>query len=118
MSPTARTLGHLRALGALAEVVERRIPHTNITRDLFGFIDIVAIEVGAKGLLGVQTTSMAHRSSRVKKVLAEPRARLWLEAGNRIRVMAWEKRGPRGMRKVWMLSTTSIALAEDQLCVV
>ena len=43
LSPTARSVEHLRALGWTVGVVEQRIPHTNITRDLYGFIDLLAI---------------------------------------------------------------------------
>lgn len=116
MSPTARSLAHLRAEGAIAEVVERRIPRSHVTRDLFGFIDVVALEIDGKGLLGVQVTTVAHQANRIAKVMAEPRARLWLEAGNAIAVHGWAKRGPRGKRKTWSLSETRIVLEGDTLC--
>lgn len=112
LTPTARTLEHLRNLGCIAEVVEKRIPRTHITRDLFGCLDIVAIHPGVPGVLGVQVTTIDHQADRRAKVQAEPRARIWLEAGNRIAVMAWAKRGPRGQRKVWTLSETAITAAD------
>jgi hypothetical protein len=118
VSPTARSLKKLRVEGAIADVVERRIPRSHITKDLFGFIDIVAIEVDGKGALGVQVTTVAHQAHRIAKVMAEPRARFWLEAGNAIAIYGWAKRGPRGKRKTWSLSETRIVLEDDRLCAI
>ena len=46
MSPTARTLHHLRQLGYRADKVEQTIPHCFITRDLFGIGDVLAMKAG------------------------------------------------------------------------
>ena len=42
-SPTQRSLAALRERGMLAEVVERWNPYTKTRKDLFGFVDIVAV---------------------------------------------------------------------------
>jgi hypothetical protein len=65
-SPTARSLEHLRKQGYTAEVVERWIPGANIRKDLYGFIDILAIN--DTEVLGVQTTSGDHVAERVAKI--------------------------------------------------
>ncbi len=101
MSPTQRTLAWLRSARFTAAVVEKWNPHAKLRQDLFGFIDIVAMHEGSPGLLGVQTTSGSGHSSRRAKILASPEARMWLNAENRIWIISWSKKGPRGKRKVW-----------------
>lgn len=112
-SPTARTLAHLRKQDFLAAVVERRLPYGFTTIDLFGFIDVVALD-GLPGLLGVQTTSQPHAAARVHKIAEEcaEAARRWLAAGNRIEVHGWAKRGGRGERKLWTVSVRRLTLAD------
>lgn len=115
MTPTARTLALLRKRGCCADVVERRLGGTFVTKDLFGCIDVVALEPGALGLLGVQATTVSNQASRVAKIRREPRARLWLQAGNRLAVVGWAKRGPRGKRKFWAASITEVRFNDGQL---
>ena len=103
-SPTRRSLLMLRDKGYLAEVVEKWIPRANIRKDLFGFIDIVAITNEQPGVLGVQSTSGDNLSARLDKIDSEelaPVAAMWLAAGNRIEVHGWRKVGPAGKRKTW-----------------
>ena len=73
--------------GWCCDVTERWIPHAKITKDLFGFLDLVAIRPGR--ILGVQATSRSNVAARVKKILAEPRAPLWIRAGAEIEVWGW-----------------------------
>ena len=47
--------------------VEKRIPHTFISQDLYGFIDLLAIR-DPDGLMGIQATSYNNASSRMKKI--------------------------------------------------
>jgi hypothetical protein len=108
MSPTARSLLELRKRGCIADVVERRLAKTFVTKDLFGIIDVLALEPGVKGCLGVQATTVSNQAARVKKILDEPRALMWLGTGNRLEVHGWSKRGARGKRKTWELSVTPI----------
>ena len=63
---TQKALKHLRANGYLAEVVEKTIPKTFIKKDLWGFVDVLAVKEGQ--VLGVQVTSRSNVSSRVKKI--------------------------------------------------
>ena len=80
---------YLRDLGYVAQVVEMWIPHSRTRRDLFGFIDIVAIAEGET--IGVQATSTGNMNARVKKILDLPESKLWLDAGNRIMVIGWKR---------------------------
>jgi hypothetical protein len=54
MSPTARSLQYLRALGYRAEIVEKTIPHTCLKKDLWG-ADIVALTSGEPVLVVLLT---------------------------------------------------------------
>lgn len=119
-SPTARTLAECRRRGWLAGVVERRLPKQFVTVDLFGFIDIVALD-GRPGVLAIQATgetASGNVSLRLRKIREEraDNARAWLAAGNRIEVWGWGKRGGAGKRKLWTLRVVPVdsvdALAE------
>ena len=89
MSPTQRSLAHLRKLGYLAEVVEKRVPKVFITRDLFGFIDVLAIREGE--VLGVQATSGSNVAARVTKIAEAQHVGTVRKAGIRIVVHGWRK---------------------------
>lgn len=101
MTPTARTMAYLRGLGYEVAVVEKWNSYTRTRHDLYGFADLLAMR--GKELLAVQATSTGNVSARVKKIIAEPRAKLWLEPGSQrfLTVIGWSKKGPRGKRKVW-----------------
>jgi hypothetical protein len=101
-------LALLRQRGCIADVVERRLANTFTTKDLFGFLDVLAMEPGQPGILGVQTTTVANQATRIKKILDEPRALAWLGCGCRITVHGWALKGARGRRKLWALTETPI----------
>lgn len=88
-TPTARSMAHLRALGWTVGVVEQRIPRTNITRDLFGFVDLVAIR--GPVTLAVQVTSGSNVASRVRKIAEADDVGAVREAGWRIVVHGWRR---------------------------
>jgi hypothetical protein len=88
-SPTQRTLALCRKHGFTAQVVERFCTFSKRRIDLFGVIDVVAID--GKNVIGFQTTSGSNVSSRVAKIKAEPRALKWLESGARLFVHGWLK---------------------------
>lgn len=83
----------LEADGWTVGSVESRIPHTFITRDLFGFGDLIAVSP-TRGIMLVQVTGSTDGSnnfySRVRKIQSEARAGIWLASGGRIQVHAWE----------------------------
>lgn len=102
-SPTQRSLKLLRDEGYTCQIVEKYNQFARVRIDLFGFIDIVCLRAGDKGLLGVQTTSTANINARVKKIKDLPVHRLWLEAGNRIEVQGFSKKGKVGKVKHWVV---------------
>ena len=88
-TPTARSLERLRAFGWTVGVVEQRIPHTNITRDLFGFIDLLAIR--GTETMAVQVTSGSNVAARVHKIAESEHVGAVRTAGWSICVHGWRK---------------------------
>jgi hypothetical protein len=88
VSPTQRTLKHLRAAGYFAEVTERWNPFAKIRQDLFGFVDVLAIRKGET--LAVQCTSLSNMSSRVKKIAEHENTPKVRDAGWQIHVHGWD----------------------------
>lgn len=139
ITPTQLTMREIKRRGWIAGIVEKVVPYSFIKQDLFGCIDIVAIEHaegvsidsgalvpgvivnvvtrhGAKpiSIIGIQATSAltgGNHAARRAKILAEPRARAWLEAGGKLEVWSWRKAGARGERKLWTLRREPITLA-------
>lgn len=90
-SPTARSLQVLRNEGWTAQLVEARIPGTNRSRDLFGFIDIIAVRDGVT--LAVQTTDTTNVSARVRKIADAEHVGAVRRAGWKIIVHGWYSDG-------------------------
>lgn len=101
MSPTQRSLAHLRERGFEAKVVEKWNPFAGIRQDLWGWMDIIAYHPGERVTLGVQTTSRPHLAERKNKIAGNPYAATWLAAGNKIEVHAWACKRPRGGKRVF-----------------
>jgi hypothetical protein len=109
-SPTSRSLNLLKKEGWTPQVVEKWLPYNKVRVDLFGVIDILAIRIGR--ILGVQTTSSSNVSARVVKSLAEPKLKLFLQAGGRFEVHGWSKKGKHGKRKTWQVRKVVITLKD------
>lgn len=125
-SPTARTLAWCRARGWLAGVVERRIPRSFVTQDLFGFADVAAINPHRGRVVLIQAcagTDVARRQAKLsgerttmERPLAAPEpekereqrarvaeaVRLCVAAGVLVEVWGWRrllvKRGGKAVR--------------------
>ena len=69
MSPTARSLAHLKSLGYTAKVVERWNPFAKIRQNLFGG-DLLALKPG-EPVLVIQATSGTNHAARRTKLAAE-----------------------------------------------
>jgi hypothetical protein len=118
---SARTITECRRRGWLAGNVERRIPFPKpqgTTIDLFGIIDIIAIDLSApigQRTIGIQATSGgtggSHSPHRAK-ILAAPHALSWLQAGNRLELWSWAKQGARGKAKRWTLRVEAFTVED------
>jgi len=69
MSPTQRSLAHLKTLGYQPKVVEHWNPFAKMRQDVFG-ADILALKPGAPVLV-VQVTSGSNHAARRTKLEAE-----------------------------------------------
>jgi hypothetical protein len=101
MSPTARSLQHLKDLGYRAKVVEKWNPFAKIRQDLFG-ADLLALKSG-EPVLAIQATSGSNHAARRTKLDEEGFITLWTSAGASLEIWSWKKQGPRGEKKVWTL---------------
>lgn len=89
MSPTQRSLKHLREQGYRVAIVEKWNPHARIRQDLFGFIDLLAIR--GPETLAVQSTSRSNVAARVAKINDAEALYDVRKAGWRIVVQGWGK---------------------------
>jgi len=107
MSPTTQTLDWLRDHGYMVAVCEHWNHHAKIRQDLWGIVDVWAINED-RDLL-IQTTVGSHHAERVKKAIECP-AMPWLLLRHEFEVWSWEKQGPRGKRKKWTLRVTALTV--------
>lgn len=127
-SPTQRSKTWLQDRGWQVAIVEHWNPHCMIRQDLWGFGDLLACRpigvplpifggtvTAERDITIIQTTSGANVAARKAKILAEPRARVWLQSGGEIVVHGWRKVGPRGKRKLWELREVPIFLSDFPL---
>ena len=98
----------LEAEGWAVGVVEQRIPHTFITRDFFGFADLICCSP-TRGIMAVQVTGGGNGPARIEKIRQEPRAAIWLASGGRIQVWSWEKVADTKERALRILEITKEA---------
>lgn len=108
MSPSARSLAFLRSQGWTGDVVERWIGGGGfkVRKDFCGYADLVALKPDGHGhpiAIAVQATSGTNVTHRLSKMRGIPAAIEWLDAGGRIEIHGWAKRGKRGERKTWQV---------------
>jgi len=106
-SPTQRSRDWLKKRGIESQIVERWNSFARIRQDLFGFVDIVAVEAR---IIAIQVTSGTNVAARINKIFDEPRAKAWLAAGGLIEVHGWRKTGAAGKRKLWNLRRVTVEL--------
>ena len=119
MRTTARSLAYLRKRPGVSHVglVERWTPSGGNFKggkrhDLFGFIDIVALD-DAPGILAVQSCGTDFRPH-LRKIEAEPAASAWLRRGNRLEVHGWRKLkiGPKAVRWTPRIVVAQVTVSE------
>lgn len=69
-SPSAALREYLDVMGFMSQRVEQWIPGANVRKDLFGFIDVVAISPEGE-TYGIQVTTASHVKERIKKIKTE-----------------------------------------------
>jgi hypothetical protein len=116
-SPTKRSLDKMRSESWAVCVIEKWVPNSPqgfkgplITRDAWGFGDLLAVRSNTQGATLVQTTSGPNAATRLEKMKSIPEAQTWLLAGNRIVIHSWLKRGGRDERKLWSCREIEVTL--------
>ncbi len=101
-SPTQRTLALCRKAGWTCAITERWNAFAKLRQDLFGFIDVVAIN--GNQIIGIQTTSSSNMAARIKKIRELPASAIWLQSGGAILVHGWkrDKAGKWVCREEWL----------------
>jgi len=105
VSPTQRTLKRLKESGEypLVQVVEKWNPWAKIRQDLFGIIDILAIDIKGN-TIGLQVTSYSNISSRVRKITESPATPFLRDADWLILVEGWHKKDNHWVSRIVDLS--------------
>lgn len=92
LSYTQRTLRENRQRGRIAGIVEKwnryAGPH-GLREDLWGFIDIIALD--ANCIVAIQSTGPSRHAEHKRKILANDVAPEWLKAGGKIELWSWRK---------------------------
>tara|TARA_R110002126_G_scaffold209857_1_gene356454 strand:+ start:181 stop:504 length:324 start_codon:yes stop_codon:yes gene_type:complete len=104
MSPTQLSLKHLREKGwTTIAIVEHWNCFARIRQDLFGFIDILALNDYGH-VLAVQTTSYSNMSARCKKIADNINIGNVRKAEWKVEVHGWKKVGNKWEVKINDLS--------------
>jgi hypothetical protein len=102
-STTVLTIRELKAKGWHAAKVEYWLAFGRgggVRKDLYGCIDVVAVNEKLRATIGVQCTSRENVGSRIEKIrlmvsdkknLDGAAIRTWLRIGNRLEVWGWDK---------------------------
>jgi len=112
------TIKALAAMDIIAGNVERSIAYrgrVGHTKDLFGFIDLVAMDTEFSQLIGLQVTDITHISHRIKKIINDchDHAVRWLRCDGRIEVWGW--RGTREAKRMEIVIYDHDVLVQNQL---
>lgn len=95
LSPTQRTLRHLKEKGRICGIVEKWNQYAGPCgrrQDLFGFIDIIALDP-EKGIVAIQSCGQAF-SEHYKKIVdteCTENVIAWLNSGGKIELWGWRK---------------------------
>ena len=95
VSPMQRSLNKLREDGYRPAIVEYRVPFKPITKDLWGVVDILAIN--EQETLAIQCTTSSNMAARVTKARESVDLVTWLQQTpmHRFEVWGWLKRANR-----------------------
>ncbi len=119
LSPTQRTLAAMREAGRICGIVERFNAHAGpfgIRQDLFGFIDIIAIDP-VQGIVAIQSCGQ-DISGHVKKLTEERNEAVWRWLKHApLELWGWRKvklkRGGKAMR--WRPRVIDFGIEGDEL---
>jgi len=108
LSPTQRTLRALRDQGRIVDISEKWVikpkhPAGGFRKDLFGFVDLVCLDV-ERGIIAIQSCGQNY-SEHLRKIMdseCTENVIEWLKCGGCLELWAWRKvklkRGGKAMR--------------------
>lgn len=114
-TPTQRTMTALRDRGLKPWIVEKWIPAARKRLDMFNIIDIVALDIVGRKIIGVQSCGSAF-SEHVNKLTQDKVQECadWLNAGGTLELYGWRKvkvkRGGKAM--IWSPRFREFTLAD------
>lgn len=117
MSPVERTLKELRKQGMYAEVTEKWNAYARKRHDLFGIVDVLALDIN-RGFIGVQCTGLdfsSHWKAFTTDKLKVRACINWLKTpGGYLEIWSWRKLKVRrgGKALVWMPRITNLRLED------
>ena len=112
MNPSQRSLKNLRERGYTPFVTENYNPYIKRKKDLYNFIDMVALHPRETGVLGIQTTTGSNLSARVKKAEALKSYWLWLSCGNDVEFHGWRKLLTGKRQRTWQPRIIRVTLKD------
>ena len=90
ISPTQNSIKKIKTDGwTTVAIVEYFVPFAKVRRDLFGFIDVLAVKDG--DTLGIQCTTFNNRLARVRKIEDSEHLPVLREANWSLEVWGWRK---------------------------
>lgn len=117
VSPTQRTLQSLRDQGRLCGITQTWNPHAGIRQDLFGWIDIIALDPAESAIVAIQSTDGAHYAEHLKSLLdgkVTEKVIEWLCCGGHVEVWGSRKLLVKrsGKAQHWVAQVRKITLAD------
>jgi len=100
-SPTTRSNKLLRDRGYIISIAESYNAFTKRRKDLFGWIDICALNPETGETLGIQTTTGSGVSARIHKAENLKSFWIWLMCGNHAEFHGWRKIKAGGKVATW-----------------
>lgn len=89
MSPSQLSKRELEKQGYLVNITEHWNAFARKRKDLFDFIDLLAVKEGE--VLGVQATSASNIHARIRKIKDNPNYPIVSKSGIKIAVWGWKK---------------------------
>ena len=103
-------------LDELSEALMRQKKNPGVRKDLFGFIDVLALSVD-EGLIAIQCTTRPNMGARVTKIRTQclDEANAWICSGGRIEVWGWYRTDKKIERRNWHVKRRVVTADEVSL---
>lgn len=100
----------LKERGYTCCIAEHYNAFAHVRKDLFGWIDIVALHPNVQGVTGIQCTTGSNISARIHKAEALKGYGLWIAQGNVAMFMGWRKLKTGKTQRTWQPQLTIVDL--------